>query len=233
MRPAAASLEAIAGPRSARRIVLVMLLGLAARWAVRAVQPSRWCRPGRKGHAPEENAEAHRESGETEPHHQIAALILLRHVPLVLGHFVLELLPVLTLLVVAHSGCGRTGRNQPPRHPCGSGRLRAVRRHPVGCPRDVLAAAAASAPAGTTRSNRRLRHALDPAHRCDCPVSATRRGRPAACACPRRIPEGGKSRGPCRPRSVRAGARPVSRLLRAPRGCDRPDRRRAQLGGWR
>ena len=100
------------GPRSvlldaAWRLVLVMLLGLAAEWAVRrAIQ-----RPIRalvhqapNGHAPEENAEARAESGETEPPHRrrIAALILLRRVPLVLGRFVLELLPVLTLLVVAH-----------------------------------------------------------------------------------------------------------------------------------
>ena len=65
------------------------------------------------GPPPEEDAEARAESGEIEPPHRrrIAALILLRRVPLVLGRFVLELLPVLGFLAVGTPGRGdRAGR---------------------------------------------------------------------------------------------------------------------------
>jgi small-conductance mechanosensitive channel len=112
------------GPRSvlldaAWRLVLVMLLGLATEWAVRrAIQrPIRaLVRQAPNGNAlPAEDAEERAERGETEPPHRrrIAALDLLCRVPLVLGRFVLELLPMLALLVVAHlaTAAGLGGEN--------------------------------------------------------------------------------------------------------------------------
>ena len=93
---------------TAWRLLLVLAIGLAAEWAVRRVVQRPILALVRQapngGAQPEEDAEARAESGETEPPHRrrTAALILLRRVPLVLGRFVLELLPVLAFLAVCH-----------------------------------------------------------------------------------------------------------------------------------
>jgi len=94
---------------TAWRLVLALVLGLAAEIAIRrAVR-----RPGltlaarapRNGTAPpeRESGEARAEHGESEPPtRRDAALIFLRRLPLVLGRLVLELLPVLGFLLVGH-----------------------------------------------------------------------------------------------------------------------------------
>ena len=93
---------------TAWRLALVLAVGIAAEWAVcRAVERPilallRGAPDG--GAQPEEDAEARAERGETEPprRRRTAALILLRRVPLVLGRFGLELLPVLAFLTIGH-----------------------------------------------------------------------------------------------------------------------------------
>ena len=109
---------------TAWRLVVVLAVGLAVEWAVRraraAADPGAGA-PGaaqRQGHAADEDAEARAESGETEPprRRSVAALTLLRRVPLVLGRFVLELLPVLALPRGRPPDRGdRLGGEDPPR----------------------------------------------------------------------------------------------------------------------
>ncbi|HEX4171231.1 MAG TPA: mechanosensitive ion channel domain-containing protein [Acetobacteraceae bacterium] len=91
------------------RLVLVLLLGLVVQWGLsRAVN-----RPilALIRHAPngnhaveEEDVEARAERGETEPPHRrrLAALTLLRRIPLVLTRLFLELVPVFGFLAVTH-----------------------------------------------------------------------------------------------------------------------------------
>ena len=94
---------------TAWRLALALAAGLAVEWAIRrAVRrpilalvrraPNGRTPPGRN------DGEARAEHGETEPPHRrrIAALTLLRRVPLVLARLVLELLPVLGFLAVGH-----------------------------------------------------------------------------------------------------------------------------------
>jgi moderate conductance mechanosensitive channel len=94
---------------TAWRLVLVLLVGLLAQWGLsRAVnRPIRMLirrAPNAGQPAEEDEAEARAEQGETEPPHRrrIAAVALLRRVPLVLSRLLLELLPVLGLLAVTH-----------------------------------------------------------------------------------------------------------------------------------
>jgi small-conductance mechanosensitive channel len=94
---------------TAWRLVVVLAVGLAAEWAVRrvvwrSVLAMAMRAPNGGPPAEEEDAEARAESGETEPPRprRMAALTLLRRVPLVLGRFALELLPVLAFVVVGH-----------------------------------------------------------------------------------------------------------------------------------
>jgi moderate conductance mechanosensitive channel len=97
---------------AAWRLALVLLAGLAIEWAIRfAVRRPilaliRQAPNG--GPPPEEDGEARAEHGEMEPphHRRIAALVLLRRVPLVLGRLVLEVLPVLGFLLVGHLVAG-------------------------------------------------------------------------------------------------------------------------------
>ena len=92
---------------TAWRLALVLALGLAAEWAVRrTVQRPilRLVRQAPTNGVPDESGEARAESGETEPvRRRIAALTLLRRVPLVLGRLVLELLPIVAFLLVGHA----------------------------------------------------------------------------------------------------------------------------------
>ncbi|HEY2615996.1 MAG TPA: mechanosensitive ion channel domain-containing protein [Acetobacteraceae bacterium] len=93
---------------TAWRLALVLAVGIAAESVVRRVvqRPVRGLvREAPDGDAqPDEGPDARAESGGTEPPHRrrTAALILLRRVPLVLGRFVLELLPVLAFLAIGH-----------------------------------------------------------------------------------------------------------------------------------
>ncbi len=103
------------------RLVLILASGLAAEWALRrAVQRPilALVRKAPNGEPPpEEDAEARAESGEIEPPHRrrLAALTLLRRVPLVLGRLLLELLPVLGFLAITHliAATALGGDNQP------------------------------------------------------------------------------------------------------------------------
>jgi len=92
---------------TAWRLALVLALGLAAEWAVRrAVQRPilRLVRRAPANGVPDESGEARAERGETEPvRRRIAALTLLRRVPLVLGRLVFELLPILAFLLIGHA----------------------------------------------------------------------------------------------------------------------------------
>jgi moderate conductance mechanosensitive channel len=107
---------------TAWRLALVLVIGLAAQWTVRrAIQrPIRaLVRQAPNGGAPPaENGEARAEIGETEPpkRRRTAALTLLRRVPLVLGRFALELLPVLAFLAAGHLiAATALGGEDPPR----------------------------------------------------------------------------------------------------------------------
>jgi small-conductance mechanosensitive channel len=90
------------------RLVLILAIGIAVEWAIRrGVQRPihalvRQAPNG--GPPPDENGEARAEVGETEApgRRRIAALTLLRRVPLVLGRLVLELLPVFGFLLICH-----------------------------------------------------------------------------------------------------------------------------------
>ena len=113
-------------------------VGLAVEWAMRrAVRRPILAlvrrAPNGGAPAPTKSGEARAERGETEPPHRrrLAALTLLRRVPLVLGRCVLELLPVLAFLVVGHlvaaTALGGDGP-APARAARGDRRLRALRR---------------------------------------------------------------------------------------------------------
>ena len=104
------------------RLALVVALGLAAEWALRRAlrRPTRAIvHQAPDGGPPvEEDAAARAEIGDIEPprRRHIAALILLRRVPLVLGRLILELLPVLAFLVVGHLVAATgLGGDDPPR----------------------------------------------------------------------------------------------------------------------
>ncbi len=90
------------------RLALVLAIGLAAEWAVRRAirRPIRaLARQAPNGGAPpEESGEARAERGETEAprRRRIAALTLLKRVPLVLGRCALELLPAVAFVAVGH-----------------------------------------------------------------------------------------------------------------------------------
>src|SRR5271166_3142168 len=107
---------------TAWRLALVLAVGIVAEWAVRRVVQRpilALLREAPNGGAqPEEDAEARAERGEIEPPHRrrTAALILLRRVPLVLGRFGLELLPVLAFLAIGHLiAATALGGEDPPR----------------------------------------------------------------------------------------------------------------------
>jgi moderate conductance mechanosensitive channel len=93
---------------TAWRLAVILAVGLWLEWAVRRairrpiVALAR--RAPRGNHHVDEDAEARAESGEIEKPRprRVAALTLLRRVPLVLGRFVLELLPILAFLLVGH-----------------------------------------------------------------------------------------------------------------------------------
>ncbi|HXA20751.1 MAG TPA: mechanosensitive ion channel domain-containing protein [Acetobacteraceae bacterium] len=93
---------------AAWRLALVLVAGLAIEWAIRAAvrRPIlALIRQAPNGGPPvDESGEARAEQGEIEPphHRRIAALVLLRRVPLVLGRLVLEVLPVLGFLIIGH-----------------------------------------------------------------------------------------------------------------------------------
>jgi small-conductance mechanosensitive channel len=108
---------------TAWRLVVILAVGLAVEWLVRRgvrrpiLALVRQAPPNGNGPA-EESAEARAESGETEPprSRRIAALTLLRRVPLVLGRFLLELLPVVAFLAVGHLIAATSlGGEDPPR----------------------------------------------------------------------------------------------------------------------
>ncbi len=90
------------------RLALVLAVGLAIEWAIRVAvrRPIlALIRQAPNGGPPaEEDGEARAERGESEPprRRRVAALVLLRRVPLVFGRLVLEVLPVLGFLVVGH-----------------------------------------------------------------------------------------------------------------------------------
>jgi moderate conductance mechanosensitive channel len=94
---------------AAWRLLLVLTAGLAVAWAIRRTTRRPILalirRAPNSAPPPEEtNGEARAEYGEFEPprRRSVAALILLRRVPLVLGRLVLELLPVLGFLAIGH-----------------------------------------------------------------------------------------------------------------------------------
>jgi small-conductance mechanosensitive channel len=94
---------------TAWRLVLVLLIGLAVQWGLnrlvdRPILALTLRAPDGNHAVEEEGAEARAEHGETEPpgRGRIAAVTLLRRVPLVLTRLFLELLPVLGFLVVTH-----------------------------------------------------------------------------------------------------------------------------------
>jgi small-conductance mechanosensitive channel len=93
---------------AAWRMALVLIVGLAIEWAIRAAvrRPILALIRQAPNGAPtvDESGEARAERGEIEPphHRRIAALVLLRRMPLVLGRLVLEVLPVLGFLIVGH-----------------------------------------------------------------------------------------------------------------------------------
>jgi moderate conductance mechanosensitive channel len=104
------------------RLALVVAIGLAAEWALRRAlrRPTRAIiRQAPDGAPPTgEDAEARAEIGDIEPprRRHLAALTLLRRVPLVLGRLVLELLPVLAFLVAGHLVAATgLGGDDPPR----------------------------------------------------------------------------------------------------------------------
>ena len=107
---------------TAWRLVVVLALSLAVGWAMRrAVERPILVlvRRAPNGSAPiHEEAEARAEHGETEPPHRrrLAALTLLRRMPLMLGRFALELLPVLAFLAAGHLLAATSlGGRDPPR----------------------------------------------------------------------------------------------------------------------
>ena len=93
---------------SAWRLILVLAIGLVVQWVLgRAVNRPilAMVRRAPDSHAVEEaDAEARAEQGEIEPplRRRLAAITLLRRVPLVLARLFLELLPVLGFLAVTH-----------------------------------------------------------------------------------------------------------------------------------
>ena len=93
---------------AAWRLALVLIVGLAIEWAIRAAVRRPILALIRQapngGPTVDESGEARAERGEIEPphHRRIAALVLLRRMPLVLGRLVLEVLPVLGFLIVGH-----------------------------------------------------------------------------------------------------------------------------------
>ena len=90
------------------RLALVLIVGLAIEWAIRAAVRRPILALIRQapngGPTVDESGEARAERGEIEPphHRRIAALVLLRRMPLVLGRLVLEVLPVLGFLIIGH-----------------------------------------------------------------------------------------------------------------------------------
>jgi moderate conductance mechanosensitive channel len=107
---------------TAWRLVVVLALSLAVGWAMRraVARPIlALVRRAPNGGAPiHEDAEARAERGETEPPHRrrLAALTLLRRVPLMLGRCALELLPVLAFLAAGHLLAATSlGGRDPPR----------------------------------------------------------------------------------------------------------------------
>jgi moderate conductance mechanosensitive channel len=101
------------------RLALVLIAGLAIEWAIRATvrRPIlALIRQAPNGSpASDETGEARAERGEVEPphHRRIAALVLLRRVPLVLGRLILEVLPVLGFVIIGHliAGSALGGNN--------------------------------------------------------------------------------------------------------------------------
>src|SRR5579863_3652240 len=96
---------------TAWRLALVLVLSLATEWAIsRSVRRPILALAQRAPNGPPppdedgENGEARAESGETEPpnRRRLAALTLLRRLPLVFLRLVLELLPVFGFLTVGH-----------------------------------------------------------------------------------------------------------------------------------
>ena len=93
---------------AAWRLALVLIVGLAIEWAIRAAVRRPILALIRQapngGPTVDESGEARAERGEIEPphHRRIAALVLLRRMPLVLGRLVLEVLPVLGFLIIGH-----------------------------------------------------------------------------------------------------------------------------------
>jgi small-conductance mechanosensitive channel len=93
---------------AAWRLALVLLAGLAIEWVVRAAVRRPILALIRQapngGPPPDESGEARAEHGEIEPppYRRVAALVLLRRVPLVLGRLVLEVLPVIGFLLAGH-----------------------------------------------------------------------------------------------------------------------------------
>src|SRR3984957_11954156 len=93
---------------AAWRLALVLIVGLAIEWAIRAAVRRPILALIRQapngGPTVDESGEARAERGEIEPphHRRIAALVLLRRMPLVLGRLVLEVLPVLGFLISGH-----------------------------------------------------------------------------------------------------------------------------------
>ena len=93
---------------TAWRLALLLAVGVAVEWGLRRLvrRPIvALTRHAPNGGPPEEdNPEARAEHGDIEPprRRRLAALTLLRRVPLVLGRFVLELLPVAGFLLVTH-----------------------------------------------------------------------------------------------------------------------------------
>ncbi len=107
---------------TAWRLVVVLAVSLAVEWALRRAvgRPIlALVRRAPNGGAPiHEDSEARAEQGETEPPHRrrLAALTLLRRMPLMLGRCALELLPVLAFLAAGHLLAATwLGGSDPPR----------------------------------------------------------------------------------------------------------------------
>ena len=105
------------------RLIVVLAIGLAAQWAGAALvqRPIRALdrqAPRRRCVARRDTARRAPKHGETEPprSRRAAALTLLRRVPLVLGRWVLELMPVAAFLVAGHLiAATGLGGDDPPR----------------------------------------------------------------------------------------------------------------------
>jgi moderate conductance mechanosensitive channel len=97
---------------AAWRLALVLVIGLAVEWAIRVAVRRPILALVRQapndGPPTDETGEARAEHGEFEPsrHRRVAALVLIRRMPLVFGRLFLEVLPVLGFLVVGHLMAG-------------------------------------------------------------------------------------------------------------------------------